>query len=329
MHLVLSPIFEPDLPSQQYGFRPGLDAKLAVRRVYYHLTYHERRDVVDADLSDYFGTIPHGPLLKCVARRVADGQVLATIKAWLCAPVVERVKRDVKRTTEARDTKRGVPQGTVVGPLLANLYFRRFVLAWHRLGLASKLDAHIVNYADDLVICCRPRNGRAAMREMRRLMTRLGLQVNERKTRLVQVPEGRFDFLGYTFGRFYGRGGVPYIGTQPSQKAVSRAVRRIHEETSRRWNLTSAEERVRELNWILRGWSGYFNQGPVLHAYDKIRQYTEQRFRRWLVKKHKQRGTGYRRYPDEYLYKTLGLFRLPSRRADLPRAKGMMLCPKA
>ena len=152
-------------------------------------------------LSDYFGSIPHGPLMRCVARRVADGTVLSVIKAWLGAPVVERCGRSNRCMTEARDRHRGTPQGGVISPLLANLYFRRFLLAWDQHGHRSRLDAHVVNYADDFVICCPPGNGAAALTVMRQLMARLGLTVNEEKTRLVSLPEERFDFLGYTLGR--------------------------------------------------------------------------------------------------------------------------------
>lgn len=314
MQLVLGPIFEADLPPQQYGFRPKIDAKAAVRRAYYHVTQYGRREVVDGDLSDYFNTIPHGPLLKCVARRVTDGQVLAVLKAWLRAAVVERVKRGFKRTTEARDSKRGTPQGGVISPLLANLYFRRFVLAWQKFGLTLRFNSAIVNYADDFVICCVPGQGAAAMTAMRKIMDRLGLTVNEQKTRLVNVGEEPFDFLGYTIGRNYGRGGMPYLGTSPSKKAISKLLKRIHDETSTRWLLTSPEKRVEELNPILRGWCGYFNQGPVLQAYRVIQRYTERRLRRWLMKKHKRRGTGYRQYPDAYLYEVLGLFKPPMKR---------------
>jgi group II intron reverse transcriptase/maturase len=319
--LILGPIFEADLPSQQYGFRPGLDAKMAVRRVYFHITKHWRADVVDGDLKDYFNAIPHGPLMKCVARRVSDGQILSVIRSWLRTPVVERVNRGLRRTTEARDQHRGTPQGGVISPLLANLYFRRFILAWKQFGIAKRLNADIVNYADDFVICCPPGQGGAAMTAMRKLMDRLGLTVNDEKTRLVDVRKETFDFLGYTFGRFYGQNGKSYLGTRPSKKAVSKIVRKIHDETSGRWLYTDVEDRVEELNLILRGWCGYFNQGPVSEAYKIVRRYTERRLRRWLMTKHKRRGTGYRQYPDKFLYEKLGLYQLPLKRIDLASAK--------
>jgi RNA-directed DNA polymerase len=321
VYLVLLPIFEADLLPQQYGFRPRKDAKAAVRHVHFDLTQRHRQEVADCDLSDYFGTIPHGPLMKCVARRVSDGQVLATIKRWLEVAVVERHSEGERRSTEAKDRHRGTPQGGVVSPLAANLYFRRFLLAWSKFGIDKRLDASIVNYADDFVICCRPGNGEAAMTEMARLMGKLGLTVNERKTRLVQLPEETFDFLGYTFGRFYGWGGRPYIGTRPSKKAIQRALGRIHEETSRRWFNDSAERRVGQLNRFLRGWCGYFDQGPVYGAHQIVRTYTERRLRRWLMRKHKRRGTGYRQYPDEYLYGKLGLFKPSGQSSSRSKAK--------
>ncbi|MFV2070228.1 MAG: group II intron reverse transcriptase/maturase [Pirellulales bacterium] len=319
--LVIGPIFEADLCEEQYGFRSGVDAKMAIRRAYFHVTERGLREVVDGDLSDYFNTIPHGALMRCLSRRIADGQVLSTINGWLRTPVVERTRDGERRTTEAADKHRGVPQGGPASPMLANLYFRRFLLAWKKFGHEQRLQARVVNYADDLVICCRPGNGPQAMSEFRSLMTRLGLTVNERKTRLVTLPEESFDFLGYTIGRFYGRNGKPFIGTRPSKKAVRKLLLRIHEETSRRWNLQSPEERVAVLNPILRGWCGYFNQGPVTQAYRLIRQYTERRFRRWLMRREQRRGTGYKRYPDRYLYETLGLFHLPTSRAAVLNAK--------
>jgi RNA-directed DNA polymerase len=320
--LVLGPIFEADLAPQQYGFRPGLDAKMAVRRVYFHITEHGRRDVVDADLSDYFMTIPHGPLLRCVTRRVIDGQVLSVIKQWLTVPVWERTNRGaILCTREARDRKRGTPQGGTASPLLANLYFRRFLRAWYEHGHCRRLDAHVVNYADDLVICCRPGNGTVALETMRSLMTRLGLAVNERKTRVACLPEESFDFLGYTIGRFYGKDGKAFIGTEPSRKSVQRVIERIRDETTPRWYLQSVERRVDELNALLRGWSGYFNQGRVIRAYRVIQQSTNRRLRRWMMRRRGKRGTGYRQYSDGYLYETLGLYKLPENRATVANAK--------
>ena len=118
-------------------------------------------------------------------------------------------------------------------PRLANLHFRRFLLAWEQFGHREQLNAHVVNYADDLVICCRPGNGSEVLATMRQLMTQLGLTVNEAKTRLVRLPEESFDFLGYSIGRFYGKDGVPYIGTRPSRKAVRHLLQQIHDATTK------------------------------------------------------------------------------------------------
>jgi RNA-directed DNA polymerase len=259
--------------------------------------------------------------MRCLSRRIADGCVLSLIKQWLRVPVVEHTEDGERRTTEAADKNRGVPQGGPLSPMMANLYFRRFILAWKRFGHERRLQAHVVNYADDLVICCRPGKGQQAMAVFRALMTRLGLTVNERKTRLVKLPEESFDFLGYTVGRFHGKEGRAYVGTRPSKKAVRNLLLRIHEETSCRWNGQSPPERISEINPVLRGWCGYFNQGPVTSVYRLIRRYTERRLRRWLMRRQQRGGTGYKQYPDAYLYETLGLYELPNSRAAVLKAK--------
>jgi RNA-directed DNA polymerase len=319
--LIIGPIFETDLLPQQYGFRPGLDAKMALRRVYWHVTQHGRREVVDADLRDYFTSIPHAPLMRSLSRRIADGYMLHVIKCWLTAPVAEVIDGRRVQTTEAKRTKRGTPQGGVISPLLANCYFRRFLLAWHNHGHRDQLDAHVVNYADDLVICCRPGNAEAAMTRMAKLMARLGLEVNAAKTRIARMPEDQFDFLGYSIGRFYGKDGRPYIGTRPSKKAVKSLLKRIHERTTRQWYPDEPASTVARISSMLRGWCGYFDQGPVMEIYELIRAYTERRVRRWLMRRAGRRGVGFRQIPDEYLYEALGLYRVPRRRADLPRSK--------
>ncbi|EPZ6036735.1 reverse transcriptase domain-containing protein [Pseudomonas aeruginosa] len=248
--------------------------------------------------------------------------MLQLIKQWLEVAVIEIVDRKPRRTNEARRTHRGSAQGSVVSPLLANLYFRRFILAWEKFGHAKRLHAHIVNYADDMVICCRPGSGGQAMAHMQALMGRLGLSVNEEKTALVKLSQQSFDFLGYSLGTQYNRHGKPYIGTKPAKRAMKAIIGKIHDETAISMTWDTAENRIAELNSIIRGWAGYFDQDPVLKSYQILQTYTERRIRRWLVNKHKQRGrSGYRLYPDAFLYGKLGLYQLPTRMADVSSAK--------
>ncbi len=319
--LVIGPIFDEDLSPRQFGFRRGRDAKMALRCIHYAITQRGAREVVDADLSDYFNTIPHGDLMRCVARRIADGTVLSVIRQWLDAPVLERTPQGVRRSSAAKQSHRGTPQGGIISPLLANLYFRRFLLAWHRFGYAGKLRAEVVNYADDFVILCPHGRGAQALEAMRHLITKLGLMVNEKKTRVAKLPAERFDFLGYTVGRYYGKGGRPYWGTAISKKAIQRVSNGIHDATSSRWGNKDVQSRVDEINVLLRGWAGYFNQGPVAKVYRALQDYTNRRLRLWLMRKQGRQGTGYRQYPDQFLYETLGLMRLVSRHESLSNAK--------
>src|SRR5690606_16215290 len=163
--------------------------------------------------------------------------------------------------------------------------------------------------------------GEPAMVAMQHLIAKLGLTVNLKKTRLVRLPDERFDFLGYTVGQFYGRDGRPYWGTRPSRNAVKRLMREVHDATTSRWNALDVQSRIEQLNPLLRGWAGYFSQGPVGRIYRLIDDYTARRLRIWLMRRQGKRGTGYRQYPDEFLYEALGLLRLSRMRVDLPNAK--------
>jgi group II intron reverse transcriptase/maturase len=319
--LVLAPIFEVDLQPEQYAYREGRNALAAVRQVH-SLLNTGYTDVIDADLSGYFDSIPQAELLQSVARRISDRHLLALIKQWLVAPVEEDDERGRRtRTTRAKDTKRGIPQGAPISPLLSNLYMRRFVLGWKTLGLEARLQARIVNYADDFVICCRG-TGERAMEAMRVMMNRLKLTVNEEKTTRCRIPQERFDFLGYTFGRCYStETGRAYIGTRPSKKSVAKVCRTISETTNRRWLLKDSEDRVAALNRILVGWANYFRLGPVSTAYRAVDRHATERLRRWLCKKHKLPGQGTARFPDAHLYDLFGLQRLSVRTRNLPWAK--------
>ena len=316
--IVLEPIFEADLQDEQYAYRAERSALDAVRAVH-KLLKTGHTEVVDADLSGYFDSIPHNELMQCVARRVSDKAVLHLMKLWLVAPVEERTSRGhVVRTTRNKDEGRGSPQGAPISPLLANLYMRRFVLGWKTLHYERKLRARIVNYADDFVICCRG-TGEAAHAAMREMMTRLKLTVNETKTKLCRVPDETFDFLGYTFGRCYSpQTGRAFIGTTPMRKKVRRLCDRLREDTSGRKTLLDEDEMVGRLNRKLRGWANYFKLGPVSKAYRAVDNYVTHRLRRWLRKKHKVPGGGTKRYPDDYLYHTLGLVRLSAIKRSFP-----------
>jgi group II intron reverse transcriptase/maturase len=320
--LVLEPIFEADLPSELCAYRPGRNAQQAVVEVE-ELLFRGHPEVVDADLADYFGSIPHSDLLKSVARRIVDRRVLHLIKMWLDCPVEETDDRGRKtRTTEARDKRRGIPQGSPISPLLANLYMRRFVLGWKMFGLERSLGSRLVTYADDLVILCRKGKAAEALQRLGEIMGKLKLTVNEEKTRICTVPEGEFDFLGYTFGRMYSaRTGQARLGYRPSKKSIKRVVEKVHALTDRSGTWQETTRLVDKLNRTLRGWANYFQVGTVNKAYRALDSYAAVRLRRWLRFKHKVRRDTGGSYPLSQLYETFGLVRLTRLGHDVPWVK--------
>jgi len=308
--LVVNPIFEADLSPDQYAYRAGRSAHEALRAVQGWLD-RGYTEVVDADLSGYFDSIPHAELMKSAARRISDRHVLHLVKMWLEAPVEETDEQGRKqRTTRNRDEHRGTPQGGVISPLLANLYMRRFLVGWEHLGHRRRLDAHIVNYADDFVMCCRPGRAGAALGAMRQMMGKLQLTVNEKKTRQCYVWKEPFTFLGFTFGVQHSwKTGRSYLGPAPAKKKVLAICQTISELLRRQTTGRDTGEMVVHLNQVLRGWGNYFRLGYVTGAWQVVQQHACRKLRWWLQRKHKRPGV-LRGYLNTDLYATYRLVKL-------------------
>jgi RNA-directed DNA polymerase len=315
--IVLEPIFEADLEPSAYGYRPKRSAQDAIRKAH-KLICEGYTDVVDADLSKYFDTIPHCELLQCVARRIVDREVLRLIKMWLQAPVEERDENGKRRLTGGKDRHCGTPQGGVASPMLANLYMNRLLKGWQNTKRGEQFDAHIVNYADDFVILSRGKAAEA-LNWTRQVVTRMGVTLNEAKTSIKRARQESFNFLGYTFGPHrYKKDGRWYLGASPSKKALARIKEKVGQLLVPR-NTGTWEEARNRLNQILRGWSAYFNYGTRAAAYDAVDNYVYDSVRHFLRRRHKVPSRGANRFNIQAVFGELGVLHLSRAKAG-PRS---------
>jgi RNA-directed DNA polymerase len=319
--LILQPIFEADLEPTAYGYRPGRDALEAVREVHRALCAGHT-EVVDADVSQYFDTIPHADLMKSLARRISDRRMLRLLKQWLKAPVAESVGGGGWRFTGGKRATRGTPQGGVVSPLLANVYMNRYLKVFRLRGLDRRYGARLVAYADDFVVLCRY-GAPEVLAQTRRWFAQMGLTLNEQKTRVCDGRRESFTFLGYTFGPMrYRKDGHWYLGAAPAKKAVQRIKGRI------RWILRPGNQapwdEVRdELNRVVRGWAHYFTYGTRLMAYRAVDHYVYDRVRQFLRRRHKVPSRGTKRFPADKVFGELGVFQLRRFHLGLPAHAGV------
>ena len=295
LKLVIEPIFEADFEDNSYGFRPGRSPQQAALEIHKFLNFGLTR-VIDADLEDCFGSIPHQELLDVVARRIVDGKVLALIKLFLKAGVMEQGKIEKGET--------GTPQGGVISPLLANIYLDQIDKGWKPLGRFARL----IRYADDLVIMTKY-NAEKSLSELQSLTAKLKLRLNPKKTRIVNADEESFDFLGFSFRKALNRRKTKkvayYWPSQKAEKAIKEKVRKIANPA----RPIKVGRMVAELNPVIRGWVNYFRVANSSKKFEKIKLYTVQKVRKFMRRRRGKSGYGYKEYPEEFLYRRLGLYR--------------------
>ena len=309
--LVLEPIFEAEFDASAYGYRPGRSAQDAVQAVHRALC-DGYTDVVDADLSKYFDTIPHQALLQCVARRVVDGAMLRLIKMWLKAPIEERDEQGRRRMTGGKRSTAGTPQGGVLSPLLANIYMHRFLRAWRQRGKGEAFCARLITYADDFVILSRG-HAAEALAWTRWAMGHIGLALNETKTCLRNGRQESFTFLGYTFGpAWYRTDGHWYLAATPAAKSVAQVKRAIGL-VLQPGNQAPWPDVATRLNRTLRGWANYFSYGTRSMAYQAVNRYVAETVRHFLCRRHKVRSRGTRRFAPVRVFGPLGVTWLRTR----------------
>ena len=311
--LIIEPICEAGFCECSYGFRPKRSAHDAVDDVANTL-HRGYSQVIDADLSKYFDTIPHAKLLAVVAERIADGGILHLIKQWLKAPVIEKGKDGKDRSSGGKGNRRGTPQGGVISPLLANLYLHLVDRTWKRQGLEDKYACRLVRYADDMVLLCAQDTERP-LSMLKQLLEHLDLQLNETKTTIVNAREESFDFLGFEIRihRSF-QSGKSYPHVQPGKRAVKAIKAKLTQLTGRKLTPIPLPTVMQRLNQSLRGWAGYFDYRNSTKVMGRVRWHAEERLRTHMRKRHKVRirNSGYYRFPNNVLYERLGLFKLPT-----------------
>jgi RNA-directed DNA polymerase len=305
LYMVLMPIWEADFDPRSYGFRPKRRAHQAIDGICQAVN-QGYTEIIDADLSNYFGTIPHRALMKMVARRVSDGSVLKLINSWLRAPIVEEDKDGKRRVSPNRC---GTPQGGVISPLLANIYLNPLD---HGVNEKCVGQARMFRYADDVVIACRPGRGGAVRERTERWLEAKGLKLNESKTRVVDIREEGINFLGFNLTWRQSHRGRKYLHVEPSQGSRM-ALRDNLRGIMNHWTLwRPIAEVVQETNRVLRGWSGYFHFRNSTAVMSNLQRYSRDRLRRWLWRKHACKGGLWTRYPNERLHAHYELYALPT-----------------
>lgn len=306
--LVIEPIFEADFEDNSYGFRPKRDAHQAMDDVSLQLRMGKTQ-VIDADISKYFDTIPHDKLLALVAKRIVDKNILRLIKLWLKAPVVEETKDGKKRT---EGNPKGTPQGGVISPLLANIYLHVLDRIWRVKKVEERFKARLIRYADDFVVLSQGPTERV-LRGIKTVLRGLELSLNEDKTRVIDAKKQRFDFLGFTLEvKRNPRTGRRFPLITPSKEAMARIKAEIKALTCRNNLRLPQGVIIRKLNELVRGWTGYFYYGNCSRDLTKLKSFLDDRVRIYLRRKHAKKSRGYKDYPYSYLYDNLGLYKIPT-----------------
>jgi len=303
--LVIEPIFEADFQACSYGVRPKRSATQALESI--RKTGNEGYNfIVDADIRAYFDSIDQAKLMTMLQARISDRRVLKLLRQWLEAGVME--------DGTLRRTLAGTPQGGVISPLLANIYLNELDRIWttrcNDLGV-------LVRYADDFVVMCRTRrNAQEALRRLKLLMARLGLELHPQKTRLVDLSAGKegFEFLGCHVRKRRSIQRMPhrhFMQRWPSPKATKRLRDRVHELTDvRRSGARDVQELIASLNPLLRGWGQYFRSGNAERVFNRMDDYVYARLQRWHWRRGGQRARHrFAHWPCERYY-GLGLHRL-------------------
>jgi RNA-directed DNA polymerase len=310
--LVLEPLFEADFQPCSYGFRPKKDAHQAVAEVSRALGQGYTQ-VLDADLTAYFDSIPHDQLLAAVARRVADRHILRLLTQWLRAPVVVERDDGKREWRGGQRTRRGTPQGGVVSPLLANVYLHAFDTAWRAGGLERRWQARLIRYADDFVVLCRATAAQVHAVVAGQLEA-LGLTLNAAKTRVLDARQQAFTFLGFTVRVVRSlRTGRAFPLIRPSADARQRLRDKVKALTGRDHLALPTPAVITAINRVVRGWAGYFHFQHCTRDFSALRWFLEERVRTYLRRKHQHRSRGYQAYPFDVLYGRVGLYRLPMR----------------